>query len=358
MSFEYTTTVRSRKKRSPFFRFWQLRYRVYAVIVMLILLPLLYANDKDIPTNVNVEGFGGYSIVSENILAQQIEINPVISTPFLAADNTDNPDLTGNPEDSATEIIVDGDRVIFLDEFGQIITEKLRRDAGFTSGFISSQPFIDLGQEIRISAEDLDRFEERLEQGVINEIDQPTPLDEIYPRPTVPGPITNLLVYDKYKITVPIIYTEFTDLFATDANGNIDFSQAADTSAIESPVQRKLEQGIVHLAYTPQMGEIGNSYIVGHSSNFSNVDSPYNRVFAPIKEKSQPGETFVIYDRFGRELRFRVFEALKIEDTDVEEAFKVYPDRRVVTLQTSVLGWRDGRYQATHRWLTRGELII
>jgi hypothetical protein len=354
MSFEFTTRARSTRKRSPLFRFWQLRYRVYAFIVMIILLPMLYANDKDIPANVAVAGFDGYEVVSENILAQELRIKPLVSTPLNVADNSiDNPG-----EDDVAEIVVDGDRLIYLDKFGQILTEKLRRDAGVESGFISSQPFVDLGQEIKISAEDLSQFEDQLDQGVIDEITQPEPLDDIIPRPTVAGPITNLLVYDKYKIRAPVIYTTFGDLFVTDANGNIDFTQAADTSAIESPVQRKLEQGIVHLAYTPQMGEIGNSYIVGHSSNFSNVDSPYNRVFAPIQEKSQVGETFTIYDRFGRQLNFRVFEALKIEDSNVQEAFKPYPNRRVVTLQTSILGWRDGQYQATHRWLTRGELII
>lgn len=323
---------------------WKLRYRMYALIVIIILAPILYANDKNIPENISVEGLG-YSLVNQNVVASKYE---------KIAEASDNPTDTSKVEPET--IIVNGDTVTFYDKTGRILTEILKQNANFDLGFIFSQPFIDLGNQIKISEDELNKFEDNIAGSPVD--DGPVPLDKLIPPPASPGQFKNLLVYDKYKIKVPIIYTNFTDLFNTNPDGSINWGSARDTSAINSPVQTKLKDGIVHLAYTPQPGETGNSYIIGHSSNYSSVKSAYNSIFKPIEEKSQPGEEFIIYDRYGRELKFKVFEALKIADNDVEGAYAKYPDRRVVTLQTSILGYRKGKLEATHRWLTRGELQL
>ena len=328
---------------------WRLRYRVYALVVVFVLVFFLHSSEKDIPENISVSGLG-YFESEQNLLASKVER---VDNSFAFGDSVE---ISSEPVEAQT-IIIDGERVTFLDKTGRIITEMLKRDAGFDLGFISSQPFVDLGAPISITSEELEEFENRVANNQIND-DTPKSLNDLIPPTDGNSQFRNLLVYDKYKIRVPLIYTTFEDLFNNNPDGSINFSSPRDASSVDSPVQRKLEQGIVHLAYTPQPGELGNSYIIGHSSNYSFVQSPYNSVFKPIEERSQPGEEFVIYDRFGRELRFRVFEAIKIEDTDVETAYQRYPDRRVVTLQTSILGIRNGRYEATHRWLTRGELII
>ena len=129
------------------------------------------------------------------------------------------------------------------------------------------------------------------------------------------------------------------------------------------PIQIKLRDGVVHLTeevhpYSVMPGEIGNSYIVGHSSNYSWVKSNYNEIFKPLEKRTQVGEEFIIYDKYGRELKFKVFETILIEETDTATAFKLFEGRRVVTLQTSVLTWRGGVLIPTHRWLTRGELVL
>jgi hypothetical protein len=134
MSFEFTTRAATTKRRSRFFRFWQLRYRVYALIVMLILLPMLYANDKDIPTNVTVAGFEGYTVVAENLIAQKLNVQPQQTAAPITPNN--DPGEVILSEEDAVEVIVEDDRLIYLDRFGQIITEKLRRDAGVNPGFI------------------------------------------------------------------------------------------------------------------------------------------------------------------------------------------------------------------------------
>jgi hypothetical protein len=323
---------------------------MYALIVIVILAPILYANDKNIPETITVAGLG-YSLVEQNVVASRYEKT---ADAAFGEETAFDPSGKVKPE----TIVVNGDKVTFYDKTGKILTEILKRDAGFDLGFIFSQPFIDLDAPVTISKDEFDKFENNIAANPVD--DGPVPLDRLIPPPATPGRFRNLLVYDKYKIRVPVIYTTFEDVFNTKPDGSIDWTTARDTAGVDSPVQVKLRDGIVHLAYSPQPGEIGNSYIVGHSSNYSFIKSAYNTVFKPIEQKSQPGEEFIIYDRYGRELKFKVFEAIKIADNDVETAYQPgkYTDRRVVTLQTSILGIRNGKWEATHRWLTRGELVL
>jgi hypothetical protein len=83
------------------------------------------------------------------------------------------------------------------------------------------------------------------------------------------------------------------------------------------------------------------------------------KYFKPLERRSQVGEEFVIYDRFGRELKFQVFEAFEIGEQGSDLALQNYPDKRVVTLQTSILEFIPGQgFKPTKRWLTRGELAV
>jgi hypothetical protein len=179
----------------------------------------------------------------------------------------------------------------------------------------------------------------------------------------------NLLLYPQYGITVPIKYTGLKDLFETDEQGELlkdtegkyvpIIENVARDGPLGVPIQKLLIGGIVHVGFTPLPGEVGNSYIVGHSSNFSSVPSDYNYIFQPLERKSQIGEEFTIFDKDGRKLIFRVFETVEVLEADTETAFKAFGDKRVVTLQCSILEWVSGQgLQPTKRWLTRGELVI
>ncbi len=350
MQNRFTTKTLPKTKKFSWRKIWQLRYRAYAIIIIFILLPVLFANDINLPDQITVNSYD-FEVIEENdnVFAQNIRRIPKETNPDVAAGGSENGDTV------IGEVRYDGDQIQYYDIYGKLLTEKILRELGINAGFISSQPFVDLGDGLNLSDEELEDLKNKVEQGVV-ENNQPKRLNDLVPAPPT-ATFRNLLVYEKYKIRAPIQYTGFEDLFAKDGAGNIDFTRPLDTSSVNSPVQKKLEQGIVHMAYTPRAGEIGNSYIVGHSSNFSYIKSAYNTVFKPIQEKSQVGEVFTIYDEQGRQLNFRVFEAIKIADNDVTQAYKNYPDQRVVTLQTSILGLRNGKWEATHRWLTRGELI-
>jgi len=345
------TVPRHKKPRARYFR--NLSYRIFATLAVIVLSWIsFHSTELDIPENIAVEGF--YEIKQENILA--LEIEPMNDFEIAVVDEFGN---VTDDENASNGNDVPDDFQFIYDKDGKIITQELR-EAGIDLGFISSKPFIELGTPINTSPDQTSEIENKIAAGEIEATAESKPLDEIIPpsESIPPANRRNLLIYDKYKIRVPIIYTNFSDLFNKRENGTYDFRSPTDTDSPDSPVQKKLEEGIVHLAYTPQPGEIGNSYIVGHSSNYSWVDSPYNRVFEPIRQRSQVGETFVILDRYGRELKFEVFEVKKIAAEDVSIAYKNYTDRRVVTLQTSILGYRNGKVEATHRWITRGELVV
>lgn len=235
-----------------------------------------------------------------------------------------------------------------VDIAGENLT-KILSEIGADMGFVSSTNILELGQKLPIK---IDSPIQIVDEGIYPvRVD----LNSVIPKPVAPNNLVkSTIAWEKYNLNAPIIWSQFSDLFETTSDGFINFEKSLDTNSTTTPIQKKLEQGTVHLPYSPLPGEIGNSYIIGHSSNFSFVKSDYNTVFKAFEMKSQPGEEFFIYDFFGRELRFRVFETLVVNEADIAEAFKNFGSRRVVTLQSSIL--ENG--QPTKRWLTRAELII
>jgi sortase A len=79
-----------------------------------------------------------------------------------------------------------------------------------------------------------------------------------------------LLEIPKLKISVPLIWTRDTKNFDKD-----------------------LKNGVVHYPGTALPGEIGTSYISGHSSNYAWVKSDYNKIFATLNDLHD-NETFSI----------------------------------------------------------------
>lgn len=183
-----------RNKTKKAKRFWNLRYRLYALLVIIVIAPMtFYASDKNIPetaTSLN------YQVVHSNILASRLE--------RIQAEAQD--------EDLEQEIVSDQDQENQdFDAEGNVITDQLRR-AGIETGFISSKPFVDLGTPVKVSDEDRERVrKEQASRQKEEKKDQS--LNSVIPAPENPSALRNVLIYDKYKIRVPIIYTTFEDLF-------------------------------------------------------------------------------------------------------------------------------------------------
>ncbi|MEI6728649.1 MAG: sortase [bacterium] len=243
------------------------------------------------------------------------------------------------------------------DAEGEELTYQLSL-IGLRMGYISSQSMLQRGLDLPLKKPYALTKDDYRFTGIKK-------LDQIIQAPQIPEK-KSWLSYPSLGIEVPIVYSSLEDLFQTNQDGSLNFTKPIEESRSalnngnyeSTTYQQKLTQGVLHLAYSPTPGELGNSYIVGHSSNYTNVQSNYNEIFAPMVQKSQPGDKFTIYDNEGRKLNFKVFEALPVGQKEVNVAYKSYDDRRVVTLQASILTKVGNSWQPTQRWLTRGELEI
>ncbi len=302
-------------QQSPLRRIWELRFRIVAICLVISILPLFYASNNGQPRTIEAIG---YTTTDSNILISTIEKN----------------------SKSLSQITSD------------VLKQGINKDYFETLDF----RFSDIDPKLSTAlAKALQEQKKRSIKSIIKAPDVPQ--------------LVSYLKYPKYNINVPIKYTTLADLYETDESGNLLKNSAGDYLPIEEnvsrdgplgvPIQRLLVEGIVHVAITPLPGEVGNSYIVGHSSNFSSVQSDYNYIFKPLERNSEVGDEFYIYDKDGRELKFRVFETDEVLEREYAKAIQPYGDKRVVTLQCSILEWVPGQgLQPTKRWLTRGELVL
>jgi hypothetical protein len=287
---------------------WKLRYRFYSLLVSFLLIFTVYADKAGIL--LIVVNRSDFDILSENFLVYSVRAKSV----SLEDENVPNPKF----------YLYKDNETIILDGYGNII-DRILPEPGF---------------DLRSPSFDINDAAER----------KPS-LSDIIPVPSNPE-LINKFFYPRFNINdVPIIYSTKEDLFQTLPDGSLAPRDLNDR--FSSPIQIKLRDGIVHLYTTPLPGEIGNSYIVGHSSNYADIISPYNSVFKPLERRSSVGDEFIIYDMTGRKLTFRVFETKEIKADDSSEAYKSFGDRRVVTLQTSIVRSPT----VIDRWLTRGELV-
>ena len=338
----------NRQKKTIWRSFWQLRYRFYGIMVVLILLPILYSSGANIPQNIDVFG---YTVESSTFIADKIKKIP-LKTDKKTDKKVENTDFTPKFADLQSKITA----TELIDLTGPKITNELK-NANYNLGNLTADMLIDLGYK-----------DENLQTEKVpkSDVKKEVMLDDLVKKPENPQRVS-FLRYPRFNVNAPIIYSTFEDLFELKVNCDpnkdelrcLNFQKPRDTSEITSPVQIKLRDGPVHMALSPPPGEIGNSYIVGHSSNFSWIKSNYNKVFAPLEKASKVGDEFTIYDKDGRELRFRVFEVKQILEADTKTAYENFgSERRIVTIQTSILTQTTSGILPTHRWLTRGELIL
>lgn len=324
-------------------KIWRYRYRFYAAVVLFLTLFLFRSNSPEAVAVVIPRETLAYDIVEEKVFAKRV----------VPAED---------PENSPVDKIVLRDKSnsgeknrVYYDEKGKIVTDQERTVLYENMGYVLSEPILDLSTKLVVDTS--------------TEREKTITLNDIIPVPSNPEK-EGWIKYERFGINAPIVFATDKHLFNTDKNGNIDYTSPIieDPNAVRrgdytsTPVLKLLLDGAVHLggAVSPQPGEYGNAYIVGHSANYSSVVSPYNYIFTKLIDRSDVGDTFYIYDQFGRKLKFRVFEAqlIRYDEAAVAYATERFKDRRVVTLQTCKSEWVSGRgWIPNYRWLTRGELI-
>lgn len=106
----------------------------------------------------------------------------------------------------------------------------------------------------------------------------------------------------------------------------IVFSPSADEPTIQSYLQR----GIVHYPGTAKPGEVGNTFLTGHSSNFWWIKGKYNYVFVNL-DKMVVGDQAVIYHS-GNKYVYTVNEKRVV--TPKETSVLAQTDTPILTLMT------------------------
>ena len=87
------------------------------------------------------------------------------------------------------------------------------------------------------------------------------------------------------------------------------------SSISEDAVQDGLEDGVVHYATTPEPGEIGNSVIVGHSSNNILNSGKYKFAFVLLR-RLEKDDTFFIH-KDGIRYTYKIYDKKIVPPTDV-----------------------------------------
>lgn len=108
----------------------------------------------------------------------------------------------------------------------------------------------------------------------------------------------------------------------------------ANDSKDEATFQKALQNGVVHYPGTAPIGEVGNSYIFGHSSDFAFAPGEYKTVFALLPNLPKGAEIIVSNDK-GKLFKYIVYEKFVAENTDTYLLGQDTGGRKILTLQTS-----------------------
>jgi len=114
--------------------------------------------------------------------------------------------------------------------------------------------------------------------------------------PLNPGevvPSTNTIVIPKINVSAPIVFVDTRD---------------------EKTIEANLTKGVVHYQGTANPGQVGNSFITGHSSNFWWIKGNYNYVFVNL-DKLAIGDQAVIYYN-GKKFVYQVRGKKVVQPTD------------------------------------------
>ncbi len=119
----------------------------------------------------------------------------------------------------------------------------------------------------------------------------------------------------------------------------------------EKAFQKALESGVVHYPGTAMVGEVGNSYIFGHSSDFAFKGGDYKTVFA-LLPRIENGAEIVVSNPKGIKFTYKVVNQFVAASTDTHLLDQNTNGKKILTLQTSYpIG------TALKRYIVVGEMV-
>lgn len=112
---------------------------------------------------------------------------------------------------------------------------------------------------------------------------------------------------------------------------NVSSPIISEPSLVDSVVQNRLEQGVVHFGNIGEFGKFGNVIIVGHSSGAIWSPGQYKYVFTMLN-KAKTGDRIII-DYKGTRYIYAV-NSIKTVDPNNVEVLKQPKDKKIITLIT------------------------
>ncbi|MFH2062601.1 MAG: sortase [bacterium] len=114
----------------------------------------------------------------------------------------------------------------------------------------------------------------------------------------------------------------------------IDAPIVSATERSERAYQLALRDGVAHLPGTPEVGDFGNAYLFGHSSDFPLTPGDYKTVFATLSDV-EPGAAVYVTDGLGNAYRYLVTGTAVVSPKDLSVTGQPKERKRMLTLQTS-----------------------
>lgn len=149
-------------------------------------------------------------------------------------------------------------------------------------------------------------------------------------------PYENRIIIPKIGKNIPLVDVEH------DVN--------AKYSEMHNIFMEELKKGVVRYPGTARPGEVGNTFIFGHSSNYPWIASEYNDVFALVDTLENGDEIIVYYDQ--KKFVYRITDRAIVEPGDTDVLSARDPSKKEISLMTC---WPVGT--ALERYIIFGELV-
>ncbi len=131
---------------------------------------------------------------------------------------------------------------------------------------------------------------------------------------------------------------------------DVDHNANAKYGEMHNIFMEELKKWVVRYPGTARPGEVGNTFIFGHSSNYPWVVSEYNDVFALLNTLVTGDDIIVYYDQ--KKYTYRVTDRATVDPGDTEVLSARDPKKKEISIMTC---WPVGT--TLERYIIFGELV-
>ena len=131
---------------------------------------------------------------------------------------------------------------------------------------------------------------------------------------------------------------------------DVEHDAGAKFGEMQDVFMEELKKGVVRYPGTAQPGEVGNTFIFGHSSNYPWVQSEYNDVFALIDTLVDGDEIIVYYNQ--QKYTYRITDRATVRPGDTRVLSARDPTKKELSIMTC---WPIGT--TLERYIIFAELV-